>query len=124
MSKVTLSELTIAFFDLLEAEGRAFRRTSERFMAEQRQAMKQAAQQTVWASALVWLSVVLALGALGVTAWALYLALGTVLSPVQSALGVSLFLLLFSLFFAGWAQKLFRSREDSESDQPGERSDS
>jgi len=72
MSKVTISDFTIALFELAEAEGKALRKTVRIFLTEERQALEKTAFRSGLSMALVGAAIFSLLVALGFLSWGIY----------------------------------------------------
>ncbi len=91
--KTTISDLVIAFFDLLEAEGRALR---------------QHTMNVGYGLGIVLLAMLVAAVAVGFFLWGIYLLLQSWFSPPATALILAGIALLVSLLLLGLARWLTR----------------
>lgn len=102
MSKVTISDFTIALFELAEAEGKALRQSIRLFLTEERLALEKTAFRSGLNIALVGAAVLSLLIALGFLSWGLYGLCATYISPLAAPFIPGVLWLAISLLFL-WA---------------------
>jgi hypothetical protein len=108
MAKVTVSDFIVALMDLLEAESRALQESAALFMAEQREAFREAAYRSGWAVAWIVAAVASLLGALGFGVWGLYRLAALYLSETAAPFVAGGVLLLFAALFGTLAMRARR----------------
>ncbi len=99
MSKVTISDFTIALFELVEAEGKALQQSIRIFLTEERLALEQTAFTSGRSIALVGAAIVSLLVALGFLSWGIYGLCVTYISSQAAPFITGLLWLVISLVF-------------------------
>ncbi len=99
MSKVTISDFTIALFELAEAEGKALRQSIRIFLTEERLALEQTAFTSGLSIALAGAAIVSLLVALGFLSWGVYGLCLTYISPQAAPFITGILWLVISLVF-------------------------
>ncbi len=99
MSKVTISDFTIALFELVEAEGKALRQSIRVFLTEERLALEKTAFCSGLSLALVGAAILSLLIALGFLSWGIYELCVAYISPQAAPFITGVLWLAISLAF-------------------------
>ncbi len=99
MSKVTISDFTIALFELVEAEGKALRQSIRLFLTEERLALTESAFNSGLSIALAGAAILSLLIALGFLTWGIYGLCVTYISPQAAPFLTGVLWLAISLVF-------------------------
>ncbi len=108
MSKVTISDFTIALFELVEAEGKALQQSIRIFLTEERLALEQTAFSSGLRVALIGAAIVSLLVALAFLSRGIYGLCVTYFSPQAAPFILGIIWLAISLVFmaaAAWRRK-------------------
>ncbi len=108
MSKVTISDFTIALFELVEAEGKALRQSIRIFLTEERLALEKTAFSSGLSIALIGAAILSLLIALAFLSWGIYGLCVIYISPQAAPFITGVLWLLLSLVFmaaAAWRRK-------------------
>jgi len=99
MSKVTISDFTIALFELVEAEGKALRQSIRLFLTEERLALEKTAFSSGLSIALAGAAIFSLLIALGFLTWGIYGLCVTYISPPAAPFITGVLWLVAALVF-------------------------
>ncbi len=105
MSKVTVSDFIIALLDLLEAESRAIRESTELFLKRQRESFKEILFASGWMVGWIVAAVASLLAAVGFLVWGLYRVFELYVSETAAPFMAGGILLLSAALFAYLAMK-------------------
>jgi hypothetical protein len=102
------AEIIIAFFELLEAEGRDLRRSIEEITAGRGSSLRRSVLRLATSLALTLSAAVLVLASIGMALWGCYLHLLQAMAPPQAALatsGMTLGAAVLLWVFARWLSR-------------------
>lgn len=99
MSKVTISDFTIALFELAEAESKALRQSVRIFLTEERQALEKTVFRSGLNITLIGAAILSLLIALGFLSWGIYDLCVIYISPLAAPFITGAFWLAAGLVF-------------------------
>ncbi len=100
MNKVSISDFIIAIFDLVEAEGRAFRDTASIFIQKQQINFKKTLIQSSWIIGLIFTAIICILGAVVFFVYGCYELFLTFLPTFVTPFAITALLLILAAIFS------------------------
>ncbi len=105
MNKITISDFIIAVFDLVEAEGKAFKDNANSFLEIQQQNIRKNIIKSLWTASFIFITLLSTISAIVFFIFGCYKLLTIYVSSILAPFLVTAILIVIALIFGYFATK-------------------